>query len=149
MTQEHVCIAVTYRMVHNHWASVRNIRTFASPLFRVMPTLSSRLPREYIMSSIQNRESLIEELVSCYPHTPTSRITTCIPKFEHRIALVDSWNIMVGSRVLDIGCGQGECSLVLAAFSGHLGTVRGVDPAPLDYGEHAVFHVYRVGAKTL
>lgn len=53
---------------------------------------------------------------------------------QHRIALVSKWEIPVGARVLEIGCGQGDCTIVLAAAVGPTGHVTAVDPAPLTYG---------------
>ncbi|QRW13411.1 methyltransferase domain protein [Ceratobasidium sp. AG-Ba] len=52
----------------------------------------------------------------------------------HRVRLAQSWDITEGSRVLELGCGQGDCTAVLAAAVGESGHVTGVDPASLDYG---------------
>ncbi|WP_010094382.1 class I SAM-dependent methyltransferase [Ornithinibacillus scapharcae] len=52
----------------------------------------------------------------------------------HRIKLVDSWGIKPGSRVLEIGCGQGDTTAVLAHFVGEDGMVHGVDIASPTYG---------------
>lgn len=52
----------------------------------------------------------------------------------HRLALVRHWNIPTGARVLEIGCGQGDCTTVLASAVGEHGSVIAVDPADLDYG---------------
>lgn len=53
---------------------------------------------------------------------------------RHRINLVNEWQIQPGFRVLEIGCGQGECTAVLATAVGSKGCVDAVDPASLDYG---------------
>lgn len=54
---------------------------------------------------------------------------------EDRIALVSQWKYSFeGKRVLEIGCGQGDCTAVLADRVGPNGHVTGVDPGPLDYG---------------
>lgn len=53
---------------------------------------------------------------------------------EHRIHLVNTWGVQPGSRILEIGCGQGTCTAVLAEAVGPDGHVDGVDPAPGDYG---------------
>jgi SAM-dependent methyltransferase len=53
---------------------------------------------------------------------------------SHRIKLINVFNIQPGSRVLEIGCGQGNCTTVLASAVGGGGHVDAVDPAPLDYG---------------
>ncbi|EOO00171.1 putative sam-dependent methyltransferase protein [Phaeoacremonium minimum UCRPA7] len=53
---------------------------------------------------------------------------------EHRIRLINVWNIKPGSRVLEIGCGQGNCTAVLAEAVGPAGHVDAIDPAPGEYG---------------
>lgn len=52
----------------------------------------------------------------------------------HRLTLLQHWNIPAGSEVLEIGCGQGDCTVVIADAVGERGRVVGIDPAPLDYG---------------
>ncbi|KAH8774486.1 SAM-dependent methyltransferase [Diaporthe sp. PMI_573] len=55
----------------------------------------------------------------------------------HRINLLNSWGpdvIKPGSHVLEIGCGQGNCTAVLAEAVGPTGRVDAFDPAPPDYG---------------
>ena len=52
----------------------------------------------------------------------------------HRIALLQQWNICPGSRVLELGCGQGDCTAVLAYIVGEQGMVVAIDPATPDYG---------------
>ncbi|KAK3308451.1 SAM-dependent methyltransferase-like protein [Chaetomium strumarium] len=52
----------------------------------------------------------------------------------HRVVLLQHWNIPTGSQVLEIGCGQGDCTTVLASAVGEQGSVVAVDPAELDYG---------------
>lgn len=42
-------------------------------------------------------------------------------QFEHRVNIVKAWNIPPGSRVLEIGPGQGDCTIVLAAAVGEHG----------------------------
>jgi ubiquinone/menaquinone biosynthesis C-methylase UbiE len=39
-----------------------------------------------------------------------------------------------GASVLEIGCGQGDMSIVLAAAAGPTGHVTALDPGALDYG---------------
>lgn len=53
---------------------------------------------------------------------------------KHRINLANIWQIPPGSRVLEIGCGQGDCTAVLASAVGDSGHVDAIDPAPLSYG---------------
>jgi SAM-dependent methyltransferase len=52
-----------------------------------------------------------------------------------RRALVDDWQIAPGARVLEIGCGQGDTTAVLADAVGPGGRVTAVDPADPGYGE--------------
>lgn len=53
----------------------------------------------------------------------------------HRMRLIKAWGcIGSGTRVLEIGCGQGTCTEVLAEAVGTRGHVDAVDPAPADYG---------------
>lgn len=55
---------------------------------------------------------------------------------EHRLALISKWNIdLQGAKVLELGCGQGDCTAVLAEAVGATGHVTAVDPAALSYGE--------------
>ncbi len=65
------------------------------------------------------------------PPGPTSNETV---QAEHRIRLINTWGIAPGSRVLEIGCGQGTCTAALAEAVGAEGHVDAVDPAPADYG---------------
>lgn len=52
----------------------------------------------------------------------------------HRLELLQHWNIYTGSKILELGCGQGDCTAVLASAVGEEGRVVAVDPADLDYG---------------
>lgn len=52
----------------------------------------------------------------------------------HRLVLLKLWNISTGSKVLELGCGQGDCTTALADAVGDQGKVVAVDPADLDYG---------------
>ena len=55
---------------------------------------------------------------------------------DHRINLIKFWGITPGSRVLEIGCGQGDCTTVLADAVGPDGHVDAVDPGAPDYGTY-------------
>ncbi|WP_047985668.1 class I SAM-dependent methyltransferase [Ornithinibacillus californiensis] len=52
----------------------------------------------------------------------------------HRIKLVESWGMEEGSKILEIGCGQGDTTAVLAYYTGETGLVHGVDIGPPTYG---------------
>ena len=52
----------------------------------------------------------------------------------HRLAILQHWRISTGSKVLELGCGQGDCTTVLASAVGEQCKVVAVDPAELDYG---------------
>ncbi|KAJ6602802.1 S-adenosyl-L-methionine-dependent methyltransferase [Mycena vulgaris] len=53
---------------------------------------------------------------------------------QHRIDMVERWGIHEGAQVLELGCGQGETTAVLAEAVGPTGHVTAVDPAPPTYG---------------
>lgn len=57
-----------------------------------------------------------------------------IGQAEHRIKLINFWRLAPGSRVLEIGCGQGTTTAVLAEAVGPTGHVDAVDPGRPDYG---------------
>ena len=52
----------------------------------------------------------------------------------HRLAILQHWRVFTGSKVLELGCGQGDCTTVLASAVGEQGKVVAVDPAELEYG---------------
>lgn len=52
----------------------------------------------------------------------------------NRLVLLKLWNISTSSKVLELGCGQGDCTTALADAVGDQGKVVAVDPADLDYG---------------
>lgn len=61
-----------------------------------------------------------------------------IDQMAERISLVNAWKIHAGARVLEVGCGQGDCTIPLAAAVGEEGHVTALDPANLDYGASRV-----------
>jgi 2-polyprenyl-3-methyl-5-hydroxy-6-metoxy-1,4-benzoquinol methylase len=57
------------------------------------------------------------------------------PQTSHRIQVVKAWNVdLEGKQVLEIGCGQGDASVVLVSAVGQ-GRVTAWDPANPDYGK--------------
>jgi ubiquinone/menaquinone biosynthesis C-methylase UbiE len=60
---------------------------------------------------------------------------TQLPQTTHRIEIVRAWDLPLdGQGVLEIGCGQGDASVVLAKAVGR-GRVTAWDPASPDYGK--------------
>ncbi|MEU6954585.1 class I SAM-dependent methyltransferase [Streptomyces sp. NPDC045714] len=53
---------------------------------------------------------------------------------RHRAALVASWDITPGSTILELGCGQGDMTAVLAEAVGPTGRVVATDVAEPSYG---------------
>ena len=58
---------------------------------------------------------------------------------KHRLEILDQWggeSFFKGATVLEVGCGQGDMSTVLAAAvaGGDRGSVTAWDPAPGTYG---------------
>jgi SAM-dependent methyltransferase len=71
--------------------------------------------------------------------------TVQVTQTRFRVELVDGWRIPAGASVLEIGCGQGDMTAVLADAVGPHGRVVGVDiadpsyGAPVTLGESAAF----------
>ncbi|KZO93317.1 S-adenosyl-L-methionine-dependent methyltransferase [Calocera viscosa TUFC12733] len=65
---------------------------------------------------------------------PASSNSVQLAQTEERLALLSHWPVAPGSRVLELGCGQGDCTAVLASAVGEGGQVVALDPAPLSYG---------------
>lgn len=77
------------------------------------------------------------EKIASYQLLPPNGLASEAAQAAHRINILNSWGpdvIKPGSRVLEIGCGQGNCTAVLAEAVGPAGHVDGYDPAPPDYG---------------
>jgi predicted methyltransferase len=73
-------------------------------------------------------------------HDPTS-FSIQHSQTVHRLTPPQHWNISAGSKVLELGCGQGDCTTVLAhAVGGHERVA--VDPADLKYGSSFYFVLY-------
>ncbi|MFE9121539.1 class I SAM-dependent methyltransferase [Streptomyces sp. NPDC007172] len=63
-------------------------------------------------------------------HSPDVQLS----QTRHRAALVASWQIAPGSTVLELGCGQGDMTAVLAEAVGPNGRVIAIDVAEPSYG---------------
>ena len=72
-------------------------------------------------------EQQLEEIASNFGHTTAAQL-------RHRMSLVEFWAPKAGDRVLEIGCGQGDCTVVLAHAVGERGKVVATDIAPPEYG---------------
>lgn len=66
-------------------------------------------------------------------HDP-SDLSIQLSQTQHRIDFLHQWKISKASKVLELGCGQGDCTAVLACAVDEEGRVVAVDPAELDYG---------------
>lgn len=77
--------------------------------------------------------SLFEKLATCLSY-PTDH-EHVLAALEHRMQLIEHWAIQPGSKVLEIGCGQGDFTVALAEAVGITGRVIAIDPAPLDWGK--------------
>jgi tRNA A58 N-methylase Trm61 len=58
-----------------------------------------------------------------------------VAQIAHRQNIIAACGgISPGMKVLELGCGQGDCTVALASAVGENGSVDAVDPAPPDYG---------------
>ncbi|MGE8203842.1 class I SAM-dependent methyltransferase [Heyndrickxia sp. NPDC080065] len=78
-------------------------------------------------------ETRLEEILHCMA-TASSNFEIQKVQTEHRLKLAECWGISEGSKVLEIGCGQGDTTAVLAHLVGKKGLVHGIDIASPDYG---------------
>nr|WP_240793371.1 methyltransferase domain-containing protein [Psychrobacillus vulpis] len=76
---------------------------------------------------------IVDTIVTCMPpneyDATIQRVQT-----EHRLNLANFWDIKTRSKVLEIGCGQGDTTAVLAHLVGAEGFVHGIDIASPNYG---------------
>lgn len=80
-------------------------------------------------------QSLVpEEIASIYPHSGPNQYKIVVGQIKHRLQLIQFWEIAEGENILELGCGQGDCTISLAAAVGEKGSITAVDPASLDYG---------------
>lgn len=74
-----------------------------------------------------------EEIAKCmamYEVDPQEQIN----KTRFRSMFVEKWGVSCGAKILEVGCGQGETTAVLAEAVGANGYVIATDPASYDYG---------------
>lgn len=77
--------------------------------------------------------NIAQKIVDCMlPSSGDSDIQKVQTK--HRLKLAEFWDIKLGDKVLEIGCGQGDTTAVLAFLVGETGFVHGIDIASPDYG---------------
>lgn len=78
-------------------------------------------------------QQMIDEIVACMAiaggDSSIQKIQTA-----HRLKLAQFWGIKEGDKILEIGCGQGDTTAVLAQLAGETGFVHGIDIASADYG---------------
>jgi SAM-dependent methyltransferase len=85
-------------------------------------------------TSQEQLSSRLDRLLECYLHDAAHRSTAIVPTFIHRLNIVDAWAVPSSTvRLLDIGCGQGDSTLVLASSNDQV-HVTGIDSGPADYG---------------
>lgn len=66
--------------------------------------------------------------------TGTNNLSVQVAQTQFRLQLVEQWHIPPGAKILEIGCGQGDMTAVLAHTVGDAGHVMAVDSAPPEYG---------------
>jgi ubiquinone/menaquinone biosynthesis C-methylase UbiE len=81
--------------------------------------------------------SLAAELAPHFLETrsePTESSAGLTSQMQHRLAIINFFAITPGSRVLELGCGQGDTTLALAHAVGPSGHIDAIDPGSPDYG---------------
>jgi ubiquinone/menaquinone biosynthesis C-methylase UbiE len=78
--------------------------------------------------------NLDAKIIASYCISDNKNPNVQVGQTEHRINLVLKWGVAEGDHVLELGCGQGDCTAVLATAVGEKGTVTAIDPAPPEYG---------------
>ena len=80
-------------------------------------------------------EAIAAVYVIDHDKTSDAKLQLATKEIQHRMDLVRIWNIQPGERILEIGCGTGDCTVTLAHVIGESGHVTAIDPAPPTYGE--------------
>ncbi|MFB6890172.1 methyltransferase domain-containing protein [Kitasatospora sp. NPDC056327] len=73
---------------------------------------------------------LLVKAMAAAGHSPHAQLV----QTRHRASLVESWDVEPGATVLELGCGQGDMTAVLADAVGPEGRVVAVDVADPSYG---------------
>jgi protein-L-isoaspartate O-methyltransferase len=81
------------------------------------------------MISIADAEFIAGQMAGGADH-PEFQLT----QTRFRIRLVENWGIPSGAKVLEVGCGQGDMTAVLAHTVGREGHVTATDIAEPQYG---------------
>ncbi|CAO3679940.1 unnamed protein product [Umbelopsis ramanniana] len=82
-----------------------------------------------------DKNATVERLVDLMPNTDKEAHRKIAEvQTRHRIKLAEQWAIADASSVLEIGCGQGDTTVVLADVVGSKGKVTSIDIAEEDYG---------------
>ena len=90
-----------------------------------------RTTKDFVnLSDLQAKAPSLAAGMAAADHSPDSQLS----QTRHRAALVASWHITPGSTVLELGCGQGDMTAVLAEAVGPDGRVVAVDVAEPSYG---------------
>ncbi|KAL2206786.1 S-adenosyl-L-methionine-dependent methyltransferase [Sarocladium strictum] len=107
---------------------------------------STKIPKAgHAVEEKASRRSILKILIrGCRSPTPPQKLLSYLldqsnpdhdlASLEHRQQLVSAWEIPSGSAILEIGCGQGDFTVVLADAVGSDGLVVSIDPSPLDWG---------------
>lgn len=77
--------------------------------------------------------NMAEKIVNCMPPSVGDPNIQKV-QTKHRIKLAEFWEVKEGNKVLEIGCGQGDTTAVLAFLVGDTGVVHGIDIATPEYG---------------
>jgi SAM-dependent methyltransferase len=77
---------------------------------------------------------IVESIVACMAAGDNGMSEIQRIQTEHRLKLAQFWGISEGSRVLEVGCGQGDTTAVLAHLVGPYGLIYGIDVASPNYG---------------
>ena len=81
------------------------------------------------MIPIEDAEAIARQMLAS-----TKNLDVQVAQTLFRMHLVEQWRIPEGAKVLEIGCGQGDMTAVLANAVGISGHVTALDSAAPDYG---------------